>query len=198
MGANGDGKEVDPGLDFFHGMDGAEDGDEAADAGGSAHDGGVDMARDEGEKDLQDSAADSGEEINSEESTAAEDFLDATAKKVNAQAVKEDVPRHGGGMEKLKGEQLPDFSVEQSIAGKGQMSVDINVAVKKESALNEKAADQNKDQPGGKIGRVVRVPHVKAVADGHSWQGRELSWKGNSGVGWGRIDFNRFLESSCE
>jgi len=113
------------------------------------------MAGDKGEKDLEDSAADSGEEIDSEKTTAAEDFFDAATEKVDTEAVEEDVPWHRGGMQKLEGEQLPDFSVEESFAGKGEVSVDINIAVEKESALDEKAGDQNKDQPGGKVGRVV-------------------------------------------
>jgi hypothetical protein len=136
-------------------MDGAEDGDQAADAGGSANNGNIHMAGDEGKKDLEDSPADSGEEIDSEKTTAPEDLFDATAKKVNPQAVEEDVPRHGCGMEKLEGEQLPDFSVKESFAGKGEMGIDINIAVEKQGALNEKAGDQNNYQPGGKIGRVV-------------------------------------------
>jgi hypothetical protein len=83
-------------------------------------------------------------------------------------------------MQKLEREQLPDLAMKQSRARKGQVSVDINFGVKEQHALKKKGRDQNKYQPGGNVGRVVRVPHIETVSNGHFGDNRELLWECNS------------------
>src|SRR5688572_25820097 len=121
------------------------------------------MTRDKRQEDLQDSAGDARQEINSQKAAGAQDFFDTTSEKIEAETVEEDVKRHRRGMQKLKREQLPYFSLQQSLSRKRQMSTDIDVAINKQNALEDEGCDQNNDQPGGSPGRVVRVPHVEAI-----------------------------------
>src|SRR5262249_13046301 len=117
--------------------------------------------------------------INSQKPPASKHLFHPPAEKVNSQAVEEHVKRRRRRMQKLEREQLPDLTMQESLSRESEMSIQIDLAIEKQHALHKESDDQNDNQPRGVVRRVIRLPHVKAVADSHGWTIKKLRSKDN-------------------
>ena len=55
----------------------------------------------------------------------------------------------------------------QAIDRKGQVLVDLEIAIEKEQALDEECADKEDDQPRGHARSVIGIAHIETIGQAH-------------------------------
>src|SRR5678815_5299201 len=103
------------------------------------------MMREEGEKNPQKAAENTRKEINPENLARSEGFFNAPAKEKDPEAIEKHMPWPGGGVKKLKCEQLPNSAMEQSIEREAKVFVRVEASVKEQNALNNKGDYEHHD-----------------------------------------------------
>src|SRR5262249_11779544 len=89
------------------------------------------------------------------------------SKAIQSKTIEELMPGIGNGMQKLKGENLPDLPMFYSIDRQGQMVEGIKLAIKPQAALDHEGADERPNKNCRHTRCVKRISHVLAISNGH-------------------------------